>query len=60
MTPEEARREIDAQLARRAWLVQDYRRMNISPGPGVAIREFPLSTGDHGSRNPVSSSVSVQ
>ncbi len=47
MTPEEtARREIDAQLSRCGWIVQDYRRMNISAGPGVAIREFPLSTGE--------------
>ena len=47
MTPEEtARREIDAQLSRCGWIVQDYRRMNISAGPGVAIREFPLATGE--------------
>jgi type I restriction enzyme, R subunit len=47
MTPEEeSRQEIDAQLGRCGWIVQDYRRMNISAGPGVAIREFPLSTGE--------------
>jgi type I restriction enzyme R subunit len=26
--------------------VQDYRQMNISAGPGVAVREFPLATGE--------------
>jgi type I restriction enzyme, R subunit len=47
MTPEEeSRQEIDAQLARCGWIVQDYRQMNISAGLGVAIREFPLSTGE--------------
>ena len=47
MTPEEKSRiEIDAQLGQCGWIVQDYRRMNISAGPGVAIREFPLSTGE--------------
>jgi len=47
MTPEEnARREIDRQLEQCGWLVQDFRGMNISAGLGVAIREFPLKTGD--------------
>ncbi len=47
MTPEEKSRiEIDAQLDQCGWIVQDYRRMNISAGHGVAIREFPLSTGE--------------
>jgi hypothetical protein len=46
MTPEEkARRNIDRQLEQCGWLVQDYRQMNISAGPGVAVREFPLATG---------------
>ncbi len=27
-------------------MVQDYRQMNISAGLGVAVREFPLTTGD--------------
>ena len=27
------------------WLVQDYVKMHISAGLGVAIREFPLKTG---------------
>jgi type I restriction enzyme R subunit len=47
MTPEQkARRQIDQQLGQCGWDVQDYRRMNISAGLGVVVREFPLSTGD--------------
>jgi len=47
MTPEEkARREIDRQLALCGWTVQDRQDMNISAGPGVAIREFPLPVGE--------------
>jgi type I restriction enzyme R subunit len=46
MTPEqESRQDIDRQLVQTGWLVQDYRDMNISAGPGVAVREFPLATG---------------
>jgi len=42
---EKARERIDCQLEQCGWQVQDYRDMNISAGLGVAIREFPLSTG---------------
>ncbi len=46
MTPEqEARLDIDELLAACGWLVQDAARMNLSAGYGLAIREFPLSTG---------------
>jgi type I site-specific restriction endonuclease len=46
MTPEqESRQEIDRQLVQTGWIVQDYRDMDISAGPGVAVREFPLATG---------------
>lgn len=46
-TPEqEARQNIDRQLGETGWLVQDYRAMNLSAGLGVAIREFPLTTGE--------------
>ena len=46
-TPEQkARQSIDRQLAETGWLVQDYRAMNLSAGPGVAVREFPLTTGE--------------
>jgi type I restriction enzyme R subunit len=42
MTPEQkARQDVDRQLAQCGWLVQDYRAMDISAGPGVAVREFP-------------------
>jgi type I restriction enzyme, R subunit len=46
MTPEQtARQQIDRQLEQAGWVVQDCARMNISAGLGVAVREFPLSTG---------------
>jgi len=46
ISPEqESRQEIDRQLVQTGWIVQDYRDMNISAGPGVAVREFPLATG---------------
>lgn len=45
MPPEDqARQEIDAQLAAAGWEVQDHRSMNLS-APAVAVREFPLVTG---------------
>ena len=44
--PEElARQDIDRFLAQAGWMVQDKDKMNLSAGSGVAIREFPLSTG---------------
>ena len=44
-TPEQqARQEIDRQLAQCGWLVQDYRAMNLSADLGVAVREFLLTT----------------
>ena len=47
MTPEQkARQKIDQQLDACGWIVQDYRQMDISAGRGVAVREFPLSTGE--------------
>lgn len=47
MTPEEkARTRIDQQLHEAGWLVQDYAQMHINAGLGVAIREFPLKTGE--------------
>ena len=42
---QEARRKIDRQLGQCGWLVQEYRSMDLSAGPGVAVREFPLTTG---------------
>lgn len=47
MTPEEkARRDIDRQLEQCGWMVQDRSEMHISAGPGVAVREFPMITGE--------------
>jgi type I restriction enzyme R subunit len=47
MTPEQkARLKIDRLLEQSGWIVQDYGDLNITAGPGVAVREFPLSTGN--------------
>lgn len=46
MTPEEkARENIDKKLAQSGWIIQDMRQLNLYAGIGVAIREFPTSTG---------------
>ena len=46
MTPEQqARVEIDRMLAECGWIVQDRDAMNITATLGVAVREFPLSSG---------------
>jgi type I restriction enzyme R subunit len=46
VTPEQkARQQIDRQLEQAGWIVQDYRQMHITAGLGVAVREFPLTTG---------------
>jgi type I restriction enzyme R subunit len=42
-----ARVGIDAMLSAAGWQVQDMVQANLSAGPGVAVREFPLKTG-HG------------
>ncbi|MDF2459979.1 MAG: Type restriction protein res subunit, partial [Nitrospira sp.] len=47
-TPEEkARQKIDAMLVNAGWVVQDYRQAQIHAGRGVALRNFPLTSG-HG------------
>ncbi|MFC1758307.1 DEAD/DEAH box helicase family protein [Planctomycetota bacterium] len=47
MTPEEhARQNIDQQLELCGWIIQDVSDMNIMAGLGVAVREFPLVTGE--------------
>jgi type I restriction enzyme R subunit len=47
MTPEEeAREKIDALLAAAGWAVQDRKDYNPGAAAGVAIREFPLTTGE--------------
>ncbi len=46
MKPEEvARQQIDEMLTAAGWIVQDRRAINLSAGPGIAIREFSLKTG---------------
>ena len=46
MTPEaEARQIIDKKLIQSGWVIQDLRQLNLSAGVGVAVREFPTSTG---------------
>ncbi len=45
-TPEDrARKTIDKLLADAGWLVQSRDEANVTAGPGVAIREFPLKAG---------------
>lgn len=46
MTPEqEARIKIDAKLIQSGWVIQDVKTLNLSASLGVAVREFPTSTG---------------
>jgi type I restriction enzyme R subunit len=47
-TPEQkARQDIDAALEAGGWVVQDRATMNLAAGPGVAVREFKMTSG-HG------------
>lgn len=47
-TPEQrARQDIDAALEAAGWIIQDRASMNLSAGPGVAVREFKMASG-HG------------
>lgn len=47
MTPEEkARQQIDLLLQESGWIIQDLSNINLSAGPGVAIREALLKTGE--------------
>ena len=46
MTPEEqARKQIDARLEQSGWVIQDLRKVNPMASLGVAVREYPTSTG---------------
>ena len=46
VTPEQrARQTIDTKLEQSGWIIQNMRELNITVGIGVAIREFPTSTG---------------
>lgn len=46
MSPEaKAREEIDKKLLMSGWIIQDMKELNLTVGMGVAVREFPTSTG---------------
>lgn len=46
MTPEQqARRVIDEKLCQAGWLIQNVNQLNLSAAVGVAVREFPTSSG---------------
>lgn len=46
MTPEQnARQVIDKKLEQAGWTIQDLKQLNLFVGLGVAVREFPTSTG---------------
>jgi type I restriction enzyme R subunit len=46
MNPEEeARQDIDQLLEAAGWQIQDYRDLNLGAKLGVAVREFPVTTG---------------
>lgn len=47
MTPEEkARLIIDENLCQSGWIIQDMNCLNLAVSLGVAVREFPTSTGE--------------
>lgn len=47
MSPEEkARKVIDEKLEKSGWVIQDMNELNLSVALGVAVREFPTSTGE--------------
>ena len=46
MTPEQKAREaIDAKLSQSGWVIQDVKTFNPTAALGIAVREFPTSTG---------------
>ncbi|MBI5901720.1 MAG: DEAD/DEAH box helicase family protein [Rhodocyclales bacterium] len=46
MSPEQkARQLIDDKLTAAGWLIQDFRKINLAVGTGVAVREYPTDTG---------------
>ena len=46
MTPEEQARVVtDEKLEQSGWTIQDMRQLNLTASLGVAVREFPTSTG---------------
>jgi len=45
MSEAEARKVIDDLLKEAGWIIQDVRKINLSAGRGVAVREFPTKSG---------------
>lgn len=46
MTPEsKARQQIDRKLEQAGWVIQDLKRLDLSAGIGVAVREYPTDSG---------------
>jgi len=46
MKPEEqTRKDIDKQLKKANWIIQDRLNVNLGAGPGIAIREFNTKVG---------------
>ena len=46
MKPEErARQDIDKQLKKANWVIQDRSNINLGAEPGIAIREFQTKAG---------------
>ncbi|MFA5345900.1 MAG: type I restriction-modification enzyme R subunit C-terminal domain-containing protein [Candidatus Omnitrophota bacterium] len=45
MSEAEARQVIDGLLKEAGWIIQDVRKINLSAGRGVAVREFPTKSG---------------
>jgi type I restriction enzyme R subunit len=43
---EEAREHIDDLLVAAGWVIQDYKALNLGEALGVAVREFPLESGE--------------
>ena len=47
MSPEEKAREvIDKKLIQSGWVVQDMKNIELTAALGVAVREFPTSSGE--------------
>ena len=45
MSEAEARAAIDNLLTEAGWVLQDIRKINLSAGKGIAVREFPTKSG---------------
>lgn len=43
---DQARKNINRLLKAAGWAVQDYKELNLSAAPGVAVEYFPLKTGE--------------